>query len=185
MVEFKVHTQETAPDDAKPLLEGAAGRFGFVPNLVGMMAESPLALKGYFTLGQMLADGSSFSPAEQQILWLTISRANDCHYCVAAHSTGAAKAKVNEDVIAAIRNETAIDDPRLEALRQFSTRMVATRGWVGDDAAERFIAAGFEKSQVLEIILFVAHKSISNYANHLAQTPVDAAFTQRTWKKAG
>lgn len=185
MVDFMVHTPETAPDDAKPLLEAAARKFGFVPNLVGMMAESPVTLKGYFTLAQMLGESSSFSPAEQQIIWLTISRTNDCHYCVAAHSTGAAGAKVSENVINAIRNESVIDDPRLEALRQFAASMVVKRGWVGDDAVEQFIAAGFEKSQVLEIILFIAHKSISNYANHLAQTPVDAAFAPRSWKQAG
>ncbi len=162
------------------LLEGAEKAFGFVPNLIGTMAESPAATKGYLTIRQIF-DETSFSPTERQLVILAASRYNECHYCVAAHSVVAEMQKVPNDVIQAIRSDRPIGDPRLEALRTFTTAVVDKRGWVSEDDIEAFLEAGYAKEQILEVILGVSMKTLSNYVNHIAQTPLDTAFAGKVW----
>lgn len=186
MSNFSIHTRETAPEAARPILDGARKKYGFVPNLLGALAEAPAALEAYVTLSDILAR-SSLTPTEREILTIAVSAKNGCAYCVAAHSTVAAMHKVPEDVIAALRDGRAIADARLEALRRFAETLVETRGWAGDDDVQAFLAAGFTRAQALEVVLAVAFKTLSNYANHLVDTPLDAAFAPRAWtaRRAG
>src|SRR5262245_27521376 len=86
MTQFTAHTAESAPAASRPLLEGIGRSFGFVPNLFGVFAESPAALRGALAIYEAFST-SSLSPAEQQLVMLAVSEANDCEYCVAAHST--------------------------------------------------------------------------------------------------
>ncbi len=181
MTIFSVHTVQTAPAASRPILEGAAKNFGFVPNLLGALAEAPAALEGYLALTGLVAK-TSFSAAEQQVVLIAASVANGCEYCVAAHSTIAAMHKVPEDVIAALRANSAIPDQRLEALRQFTATLVEKRGHASDQEVQDFLGAGFTRAQVLEVVLGVTMKTLSNYANHLIDTPVDAAFAPRSWE---
>ena len=180
MLNFAVHTKETAPEKSVALLEGAEKSFGFVPNLIGTMAESPAATKGYLTIGQIF-DETSFSPTERQLVILSASRYNECHYCMAAHSVVAEMQKVPADVIEAIRSDRAIADPKLEALRAFTTAVVDKRGWVSEGDIGAFLEAGYAKEQILEVILGVSMKTLSNYVNHIAQTPLDTAFAGKAW----
>lgn len=181
MSRFPIHTQQSAPAPARDSLAGAAQAFGFVPNLLGVMAESPAALDGYLGLSQLM-ERSSLSPAEQQVAILAISRFNECRYCVAAHSVIAANAGVPNDVIEAIRNDEPIDDTRLGALRRFASRVVEARGWVSESEIADFQSAGFTNAQVLEVVLAAAMKTLSNYVNHIAGTPLDEAFSSRAWE---
>jgi len=112
---------------------------------------------------------------------LAISRFHDCRYCVAAHSVVAGMQNVPADVVEAIRNDKPIADQRLEALREFATRMVEKRGWLSEDDQVRFLEAGFTKAQALEVILAVSYKTLSNYINHIAETPLDNAFLSAAW----
>ena len=180
MSQFKVHSKETAPTESAELLATAEKAYGFIPNLLGVMAESPAAIKAYLTIGKIF-DESSFSATERQVVILTASRFNECHYCVAAHSVVAGMQKVPADVIKAIRNDQAIDDDKLEALRVFTTSVVEKRGWLSDDDIVSFQAAGYNKAQILEVILGLSFKTLSNYINHLADTPLDDAFAAQAW----
>ena len=90
-------------------------------------------------------------------------------------------AGVAPDIIAALRESAAVADTRLEALRHFVERVVAERGFAGDDAVDAFLAAGFTRAQVLEVVLIVATKTISNYVNHLTHTPLDGFMAQTKW----
>lgn len=177
---LSIHTIETAPEASRDLMEGVKKRFGFTPNLIGALAESPAALEGYLSLATLFA-ASSFTAAERQIVLIAASVKNGCTYCVAAHSTMAAKDKVPEDVITALRDGTPIADSRLETLRRFTESLVENRGWVDDTAIQAFIAAGFTRRQVVEILLGITQKTLSNYINHLADTPLDDAFVPREW----
>ena len=183
MTNFIVHTTETAPEQSVALLEGAKKAFGFIPNLMGTMAESPATANGYLTLSQIF-DQTSFSPTQRQIILLAASRYNECHYCMAAHSMIAQMQKVPPSVVEAIRNDRPITDPKLEALRHFTTLVVDKRGWISDEEIEAFVDAGYTRQQILEVILGVSFKTLSNYANHIADTPVDAAFAAKTWTPA-
>ncbi len=180
MSNFTVHSAATAPGKSAELLNNAQAAFGFVPNLLGTFAEAPATLEGYLNIGQLF-DQTSFTPTERQVVLLAVSAYNECHYCVAAHSTIAGMQKVPREVVDAIRDGRPIADARLEALRRFATAVVEQRGWVGDEAIADFIEAGFGRQQVLEVVLGVAMKTISNYTNHIAETPLDAAFAGEAW----
>ena len=180
MSNFRVHNQETAPAKSAALLDGVEKAFGFVPNLSGVMAESPATLSAHLTLGKLFGQ-SSFSATEQQTVILAISRYHDCRYCVAAHSVIADMQNVPSDVVEAIRDDELIADRRLQVLREFATKAVAKRGWFSDDDVSDFLAAGFTKAQVLEVILAVSYKTLSNYINHVADTPLDSTFEAGVW----
>lgn len=177
---FDVHTLADAPAASRELLEKAKAKFGFVPNMLGVMAESPAALNGYMTLSGIL-EQSAFSPAERQVLLLTTARENGCEYCVAAHSLGAQKAGAPKEVIEAIRQDKPIGDARLATLHHFCRSMVEKRGWVSEADLKAFFAAGFTKAQALEVILAISLKTLSNYVNHISATPLDAAFDAAKW----
>ena len=178
---FSIHSEHTAPEASQAILEGAKAKYGFLPNLLGGLASSPAALEAYVTLSDIF-DKSSLTPAERQVVILAISAENGCEYCVAAHSTIAAMIKVPDDVIGALRDGRPIADGRLEALRNFTETVVRKRGWADEDDVQAFLAAGFGRAQVLDVVLGVAFKTLSNYANHLIRTPVDAAFAATEWK---
>ncbi len=181
MIRFTIHSPETAPEASRPILEQAKKGMGFVPNLYGVLAESPAALKAYTSFSEIL-QGSDFTLQERNLLWLTVSRANGCTYCVAAHSVAATMGKVPEADIQAIREGKSLSDPRLQALRAFAEAVVETRGWVEAHPLEAFRSAGFSPRQMIEVVAFVSHKTLSNYLNHLAETPLDAPFGAFAWE---
>lgn len=181
MTDFHIHTSDSAPDAAKPLLEKSAKAFGQVPNLMGIMAESPAVLKGYMDLSETLV-GSTLSPAERHAVMLVVSVENQCRYCVAAHTGLARGSGLAADIIIGIREQDDIDDEKLEKLCQFTQAMVTTRGNVTPEQVEAFLRAGFTKANLLEVAAHVALKTFSNYINHLAQTPVDASFAINKWQ---
>jgi AhpD family alkylhydroperoxidase len=182
MTDFTIHTQETAPAASKPMLDESQKAYGFVPGLLGVLAEAPKALEAYRVLGTLFTQ-TSLTTIEQHVVWLTINFENDCGYCVPAH-TGLAKLDaVPDDVIEALRNGTPISDPKLEALRTFTVQVVHKRGWVADDDLQAFLDVGYRQQQILEVILGLAHKVISNYTDHVAKTPVDAVFKKFAWQK--
>jgi len=182
MTEFTIHTAQTAPERARPILEGAEKALGFVPNLYGVLAESPAALEAYTTLSKIF-ETSSFDATERQIVYLTTNFENGCNYCMAAHSFLADMQKIDPEVTAALRDGRPIADPKLNALSQFTAQVHRNRGWVSDADTEAFLNAGYTTAHVIEVLLGVAHKTLSNYVNHLAKTPVDDAFAGKAWTK--
>lgn len=180
---YPVLTAETAPEAAKPTLTAAQKGYGFVPNLLGVMANAPALVSAYTTLSGIF-DSASLNRAERQIVLLTTSYENGCAYCMAAHSAIAGMQSVPQDVIEALRNGQALADPKLEALRAFTRAVVVSRGWVSEAEKAAFFAAGYGEQQVLEVVLGVGLKTLSNYTNHIAETPLDAAFAPLVWSKA-
>ena len=180
MTKFTTHTIDTAPEDSKALLEGAKSAYSFVPNLLGTMAEAPAVLEGYMTLSGIF-DKTSFSETERQIILMTNNRLNDCQYCMAAHTTISQMANVPADVINALRNDTPIANPKLEALRSFTAAINETRGWPSEKQLNAFIQAGYSQQNVLEVILGTSFKVMSNYTNHIAETTLDPAFAPNAW----
>lgn len=179
-MKLTLQTIETAPDKSRPLLEGALKSLGFVPNLFASLANSPAVLEGYINLNSAFGQ-TSFSPTEQEIIALTASVENECHYCVAAHSTIGQMRKVAPEVVQALRAGKALTDAKQDALRQFTKAAVTQRGVVEASVQEAFLAAGYTPAQALEVLLGVAVMTLSNYANHLTATPIDSAFASNAW----
>ena len=180
---FNLYTIENAPEKSKSLLENAQVKYQFVPNLLASMAESPALLNGYMTLSEIFSK-STLSVAEQQLVLLTASYENECHYCMAAHTVISQMSNVPEDIIEAVRHGKIIPDEKMEALRTFTKIVVETRGWPHEDEITAFLNAGYSKENIFEVILGVGLKTLSNYTNHIANTPLDDAFLPATWKKA-
>ena len=182
MNEFKLHDAHSAPEASGVLLEKAQKAMGFLPNLYAIMAESPTMLSAYLSIGKTFGE-SSLSPVEQQVVLLVASRINGCEYCVSAHSKIAGMAKMPDDVLSAIRDGSDIADARLQALAVMTNQVVDKRGWLDDADIAAFEAAGFTRAQLLEVIVGVAMKTMSNYVNHIAETPLDAAFADTEWAR--
>jgi uncharacterized peroxidase-related enzyme len=179
---FEPHSIESAPAAAKPMLEGAKQALGFVPNLYANFAESPELLEAYTTIGAIF-DRTPLTPTERQIILLTVSFQNNCDYCMAAHSTIAGMQQVDGHIVTALRDGTPLTNPKLEALRTFTAQVVEGRGWVKPADAVALVAAGYPKRTVLDVILAVGMKTLSNYTNHIARTPLDHAFEPRAWTR--
>ncbi len=183
MTEFTQHDETTAPDESKPLLADSKKAFGMIPGLHAVMAEAPGLLEAYKKVHELFAN-SSFDKDELTVVWQTVNVEQACHYCVPAHTGIAMSMGVSEEISEALRNETPLPNDRLEALRTFTLSVVQNRGNVDDGAVQAFLDAGFTKRQILEVILGVSQKVMSNYTNHLANTPVDKPFHKFDWQKA-
>lgn len=169
-------TIESAPEGSKETLQAIQKGFGFIPNLMATFANSPAVLNGYMGLDAAWGQ-SSLTPKEQQIILLVTSVENNCRYCTAAHSTILkSMMKTDPAIVKAVRHRTEIPDLKLNALALFTREVVAERGRVSEDTKNRFIAVGFNEISMMEVLVGVALKTISNYLDHLNPTTVDPAF---------
>jgi len=183
MSNFKLNTLETAPEESKEILSAELEKNGFIPNLYGIMSESPELLKAYKQMQQLFSE-TSFSQVENNIVWLTVSYHNCCHYCMAIHTMVAKLYKLPDEMIEALRENKPLNDPKLETLRKFTAILVEKRGWATEEEIQEFLNAGYSSKNVLELIIGVGQKILSNYVNHLAHTPIDQQVEEFKWDPA-
>lgn len=182
MTTLKVHNIETAPEGSKELLQQSLKANGMIPGLHGVLAGAPGILKAYQTIHKLFTE-TSFNKEELTVVWQTINVEHECHYCVPAHTAIANMMKVDQDITESLRNETILKDSKLEALRTLTLAITRNRGHVSKEELTAFYEAGYGEQQVLEIILGLSQKIISNYTNHIANTEVDAPFQPFAWEK--
>ena len=173
---FAPLTTATAPEASRPMLEKVKKSLGFIPNLMAIFANNPVVLDGYLALGAVFEKGS-FTPTERQIILLAVSVENNCNYCSTAHSQ-IAKSLLHTpaEVIAAIQNSTPVPDAKLNALVTLVRELVHERGYAKEKTIQKFLAAGYKKEQVMELLLGIALKTISNYLDHISPAPLDRSF---------
>ncbi|WP_405565815.1 carboxymuconolactone decarboxylase family protein [Polaribacter sp. Asnod6-C07] len=181
MTTLKIHNLETAPEGSQNLLEQSLKSNGMIPGLHGVLAESPEILEAYQTIHKLFTN-TSFNNDELTVVWQTINVEHECHYCVPAHTAIANMMKVDSAISDALRNKTELPTEKLQALRNFTLKIVRNRGHVNQEDLNTFYATGYGEKQVLEIILGLSQKVISNYTNHIANTPVDAPFQKFAWE---
>lgn len=172
---YPLHTLESAPVASQPLLDKSIKGFGAIPNLHAVMASAPKVLEAYQTLHQLF-NQTSLSAEEKTVVWQSINQEHQCHYCVPAHAAIAQMMKVDPQITARIRQSQELSDAKLEQLRQTTLAIVRQRGVLTDEQQQQFFAAGYGIQQLLEVILGLSQKVMSNYINHLAKTPLDDAF---------
>jgi uncharacterized peroxidase-related enzyme len=178
-----IHDEASAPEAAKATLAGVRKSFGFIPNVLGELAGNPAVLDAYLALSGF-AGKAGFTALETQVVQIAVSVENECHFCVAAHTAVAKSQKLEDAVIAAVRERRPIADARLEALRVFTQKVVINRGFVSDADVAGFKAAGWTDAAILGVILNAAMKSITNYVNHIAETPLNPQFEAFAWTPA-
>ena len=181
---FPSHDMDSAPEGSKPLLEKSQAAFGRLPGLHKVLAESPQAYEAYQMLHKIFQE-TDFDAEELTVVWQSINVEHACHYCVPAHTGIAKMMKVSDEITEALRNETPLPSAKLEALRSFTIQMVRARGYVTPEQTEAFFAAGYGHRAVLDIVLGLAQKTMSNYINHFAQTPIDEPVKPFAWEKTG
>lgn len=178
------NSEDPNPAVSAPLKAAQAG-MGMVPNMYAAMVNLPALLDTYNHGYAKFRTEAGFTPVEQEVVFLAISRFNGCHYCVAAHSfVGDMMSKVPTEVTDAIRDGHPVPDAKLEALRAFAHQMTESRGNPSPEQAKVFLAAGYNNEHILGIILAISVKVISNYTNHIFHTELDPGFAARAWQPA-
>lgn len=181
MTHLPVRTPETAPEASKPFLEDTKKAFGFIPNLTAVFANSPAMIEAYGVLAGHF-EKTNLTPTERQIVLMTNNRLNRCTYCMAAHTTISQMQNVAEEVITALRNGAEISNPKLQALQVFTAHVNEARGHVAQADVDAFLSEGYTQANILDVILGTGLKTLSNYTNHIAQTPVDSQFQPNSWE---
>lgn len=173
--------QGQATPGANEQFEAARQESGMVNNMYREMGHEPALLAAYRETQRLFRTQAGFTRAEQEVVFLTVSRYNGCTYCMAAHSMLADLARVPAGVTDAIRTDLPIPDLRLAALARFTRELVAHAGRPPVGVLDDFLAAGYSQEQVLGVVLGISVMTMSNYTNHLFATPLDAVFQARAW----
>ena len=180
MTTFPVHTIESAPERSKPAMQQLQSAFGMIPNLIGAISTSPVLINSLVGLFGNV-HGSSFTEAQVQTVLLTDAVTNDSPWAVAFHTTLALKEGIDPADVQAIRDGRLPKDSKLAALSGLAKTMIEKRGHLGDEDINRFLAAGFGKDHLLEVIAAVAASTITNYTGSIAKPPLNAPFEEHAW----
>lgn len=175
-------TPLTAEAGSKAALESAQKSLGFIPNMYANMANTPGVLRTYLHGYELFRRESGFTPPQQEIVFLTISRLNACTYCVTARSMIADKmSHVSRNILDALQQNKPLPDKKLQALSTLTRVIFQSRGNPTPAQLQEFLAASYSKLPILEIISALAVKTLSNYLNHVFHTKIDAAFLANSW----
>lgn len=176
-MKFQLHNLETAPSNSISLLEDSIKSFGMIPNLHAVMAESPVTLKAYKKLHEWFQE-TGFNADELTVIWQTINVEHQCHYCIPAHTGIAHMMNVDQDIIDALLKRQPLTNEKLQILHKTTLLLIQNRGHLSDKEREDFYNVGYENKHILGILVGIAQKVMSNYTNHLADTPVDPMFEE-------
>jgi alkylhydroperoxidase family enzyme len=180
MISFPIHTVATAPERSKPALQQMQSSFGIIPNILGGMATSPVlinTLVGVFSQ----VHGGSFTEAQVQIVLLTDAVTNRSAWAVAFHTTLALKEGIDQADVQAIREGRLPKDGKFAALSRLAKTLIEKRGHLDAEDINRFLAAGFGKDHLLEVIAAVAASTITNYTGSVTKPPLEAPFQEHAW----
>jgi alkylhydroperoxidase family enzyme len=155
--------------------------FGMIPNLIGAMSTSPVLINSLVGLFGKV-HGASFTEPQVQSVLLTDAVTNGSAWAVAFHTALALKEGIDPADVQAIREGRLPKDGKLAALSGLAKTMIEKRGRLGDEDINRFLAAGFGKDHLLEVIAAVAASTITNYTANITRPPLDAPFQAHAWK---
>ena len=161
----------TAHADVQATLAAVKAKIGMVPNLFSTFARSPAALNGYLAFSDALTHGA-LTAKQREIVALAVAQANECHYCLSAHTMMGKGAGLSPEGIQAARHGKA-EDKQDHAVAAFAKRVVETRGHVTDADLEAARAGGLDEVRVVEVIAHVVVNIFTNYTNNVAQTDID------------
>jgi alkylhydroperoxidase family enzyme len=183
MTTFPVHTIESAPEGAKPALRQMQSAFGMIPNIAGAIATSPALIDSLVALFDNV-HGGSFTEAQVQVVLLTDAVTNGSAWAVAFHTALALKEGIDAADVQAIREGRLPKDRKFAALSGLAKTMIEKRGRLDDADVDRFLAAGFGKDHLLEVIAAVAASTITNYTASITKPPLEPMFQAHAWPAA-
>lgn len=171
MNNLEVLTREEAPAESRDLFDQLKSKLGKVPNLYAVIGNSGPALQATLGIGEALAQGE-FSDTEREVIALAVAQANDCDYCLAAHTTLGKMFGLSEQETVDIRNGEPANG-KFRVLSRLVRAITTTRGFPEETLIADFYEAGYTPAALSEIIVLVALNTITNYTNHIAGTPID------------
>ena len=181
MPNYPIHTVASAPENSKPGLQQLQQAFGVIPNIAAAIANSPKLINSLVGVFQQV-HSSSLTEQEIQIVLLTDAVVNSCTYAVAFHTTLALQQGVSPEQTEAIRERRLPANKRFAALSTLAKTLIEKRGHLSEQELDSFVAAGFTKEQVLEVIAIVAASTITNYAGTITNPPLEDPFGRHAWK---
>lgn len=178
---FKLQVQEDELNEVQEVFDYYQSNFGFVPNLIKVLSESPTAVRSYWLTQSELQQHGLLTAEEQNIVQLSTAVENECPYCTAAHSSaGVAFFGSNEKDLLAIRDKTKLGTEKFDALRNFAVKVYQNKGRISDKDLEEFFSYGYERGHAVEVVTNIGVKVMSNLTNQLALTELDEAFMGTT-----
>jgi uncharacterized peroxidase-related enzyme len=184
MPRLPVLTIEEAPESVRSSLKLVEDKAGYLPNLLRILANAPIALETYLTISRVNARGS-MSTAEREAVQITAAATHGCAFCVAGHTAAAyQKAGLDQDTVQALRSLQPVPDPKLRAIADFTRAVIRSRGAVTEEELANFRNAGFDNGAALEVVLGVSLATLCNFANNLGQAPLNSELEPYQWSNA-
>lgn len=178
---FEVKSIDQAPEGSKAPLRKLEQVFGMVPNVAGLIANSPVLANIFVPLFQGVHIGT-LTEGEIQTLLLTNAVTNNCTWAVAFHSFLALQAGLDPTDVQAIREGRAPRERRYAALSSYARDLIEKRGDVGEAAVRALLSAGFKADQALEVVAVSAASTITNYTLNIAEPPLEPMFQKHAWR---
>jgi len=170
MANFPVPTKEQVSPANQAIFENLEKAVGFVPNLYAAFAHSESALGNYLTLQN---GKTSLKAKEREVVNLVVSQYNHCRYCLSAHTAIAKLNGFSEDQILEVRKAAISFDPKLDALAKLVKGAVENQGHAPSELKENFFAAGYSNGNLVDVVVLIGDKIITNYLHALTDVPID------------
>jgi uncharacterized peroxidase-related enzyme len=167
---FQVPTQADVSENNQVIFDQLNKSLGFVPNLYAYYAKSETALSDYLTLQNRK---TSLRNKEKEVINLATSQVNNCAYCLAAHTVLGKNVGFSDQQILDIRQGKAPFDEKLDALAAFTKATVEQRGRASEAHKTALLEAGYTEANLVDVILLIGDKTISNYLHNTTNLPVD------------
>ncbi|MFD0792902.1 carboxymuconolactone decarboxylase family protein [Mucilaginibacter litoreus] len=170
MENFTIPTRDTVSAENQNLFDTLTKVVGRVPNLYATFAHSEHALTNYLNLQN---GKTSLRAKEREAINLIVSQVNDCLYCLSAHTAIAKLNGFTDDQILEIRSGSASFDAKLDALVKITKSITENKGHADEVLLEAFFNAGYNKGSLIDVVIAVGDKTITNYVYALTEVPVD------------
>ena len=171
MKNLEVLNREQVASETQEIFDGLKSKVGMVPNLYATAANSHYGLTALLELGETLKKGN-LNNKEVEAVALAVGQANNCQYCLSAHTAIGKMLGFSEEETLDIRRGS-VSDPKLKALTSLAKEITESRGFPSEQALSDFIEAGYTKGALVDVIGLVALNTFTNYLNHIADTEVD------------
>lgn len=175
MSTFNVPKREEVNENNQAIFDKLNSALGFVPNLYATFAHSNTALENYLNFAN---SKTSLTAKEKEVINLAVSQVNNCIYCLSAHTAIGKMNGFTEDQILELRSGQASFNSKLDALAKFAKNVTENRGRTDEAVLENLLNAGYTKGQVIDVLVQVGDKTISNYIHSTTQVPVDFPIAQ-------
>jgi uncharacterized peroxidase-related enzyme len=167
---FTVPTKAEVSAHNQGLFDALQQKLGFVPNLYAYFAKNETALGDYLTLQNRK---STLRAKEREVINLVTSQINGCRYCQAAHTAIGKMNGFTDEQIIEIRKGSASFDSKLDALAKFTASVVENRGRATQESKGAFFAAGYDEANLIDAVIIIGDKIISNYLHNLTGFEID------------